>query len=79
VRVTAEFTIEPFEDGNPGRHVTAGIDAMTAAGLAVEVGPFGSSTTGEAGAVAAGLSEMVQAATAAGAERISLQVTIVEH
>ena len=77
MRVTTEFTIEPFHDGEPGPHVRAGIDAMTSAGLDVEVGPFGSSATGEAEAVAAGLSELVRAATAAGAERISLQVNVI--
>jgi uncharacterized protein YqgV (UPF0045/DUF77 family) len=78
VRLNAEFTIEPFVDGDPGPHVDAAIDAMRAAGLEVEVGPFGSSASGDATAIAVGVSELVRAATAAGAERISLQVSIVE-
>ncbi len=40
-----EFTIEPFHEGNPGPHVTAAIEAVTALGVAVEFGPFGSSCT----------------------------------
>jgi len=38
-----EFTIEPFHEGEPGLHVTAPADALREMGLAVEVGPFGSS------------------------------------
>ena len=37
-----EFTIEPFVEGKPGPHVTAAIEAATAAGAAVDFGPFGS-------------------------------------
>ena len=40
-----EFTIEPFHEGKPGRHVTAAVDAVTALGVEVEFGPFGSSCT----------------------------------
>ena len=35
-RVKAEFTIEPFVDGAPGPHVTAGLDAVRAAGLSAD-------------------------------------------
>lgn len=38
-----EFTIEPFHEGQPGRHVTAPTDALRAMDVEVEVGPFGSS------------------------------------
>jgi uncharacterized protein YqgV (UPF0045/DUF77 family) len=38
-----EFTIEPFVEGRPGPHVTAAIAAAEACGVAVELGPFGSS------------------------------------
>ncbi len=38
-----EFTIEPFNEGRPGRHVTAPVDTLRAMDLDVEVGPFGSS------------------------------------
>ena len=38
-----EFTIEPFNEGEPGRHVTAPADALRAIDVEVEVGPFGSS------------------------------------
>ena len=38
-----EFTIEPFHEGQPGRHVTEPTEALRAMDLDVEVGPFGSS------------------------------------
>lgn len=38
-----EFTIEPFEDGNPGPHVTEAIAGVEALGISVDIGPFGSS------------------------------------
>lgn len=38
-----EFTIEPFDDGRPGSHVTEAIAAVEALGHQVDVGPFGSS------------------------------------
>lgn len=38
-----EFTIEPFHEGRPGRHVTAPTDALREMDVDVEVGPFGSS------------------------------------
>lgn len=38
-----EFTIEPFNEGQPGQHVTVPADTLRAMGIAVDVGPFGSS------------------------------------
>jgi len=62
--VTAEFTIEPFIDGTPGAHVLAALEAVRDVGLEPSIGPFGSSITGDLTAV-----------SAAGATRVSLQLT----
>ena len=78
MQVSAEFTIEPFVEGQPGAHVRAGLDALRDEGFAVEVGPFGSAIVGDPEPVAAALSRLVAAATANGATRVSLQVTVVE-
>src|SRR5262245_23698747 len=40
-----EFTVEPFVEGNPGRHVTEPLAALQALGIDVEFGPFGSGCT----------------------------------
>ena len=75
MRVVAEFTIEPFVEGAPGPHVHAGLDAVRAAGFEPELGPFGSTVTGELSAVSAAIADLLAAATAAGATRVSLQIS----
>ncbi len=72
--VTAEFTIEPFVEGDPGAHVHAGLDALRAAGLEPEMEAFGSSVSGELDVVSAAVQAMLHAATAAGATQVSLQL-----
>ena len=78
MRLSVEFTIEPFVEGAPGPHVSAGNDAVRATGLDVEFGPFGSSAVGDAELVLAAVDQLCRAATAAGAERISLQLSVVD-
>lgn len=70
-----EFVIEPFTDGVPGPHVTAGIDAMEERGLSVTMGPFGSTVEGETGVVSEAISSMVHSAIADGAKRVLVEVT----
>ena len=50
--VLAEFTIEPFVDGDPGPHVVDAIEAVRAAGLDADVGPFGTAVEGDLDTVA---------------------------
>ncbi len=73
--VVAEFTIEPFVEGSPGPHVEAGLDAVRAAGFEPVIGPFGSSVTGSIDAVTEAVKALLEAATAAGATRVSIQVS----
>ena len=70
----AEFTVEPFHTGEPGPHVTAAVDAATAAGLDVEVGPFGTSVRGQDELVIEAVASVLRAALAHGATRVSVQV-----
>ncbi|HAQ23638.1 MAG TPA: hypothetical protein DGF10_03500 [Acidimicrobiaceae bacterium] len=72
----AEFTIEPFVEGEPGPHVRAAIEVAEAAGLVVEVGPFGTSVEGGSAAVLDAVDAVVRAAVDHGATRVSLQLTI---
>jgi uncharacterized protein YqgV (UPF0045/DUF77 family) len=69
------FTVEPFVEGHPGPFVTAAIDAANEAGLAVEMGPFSNVGQGSVGQIAAALEKIVLDAFAAGASRISFQVS----
>jgi uncharacterized protein YqgV (UPF0045/DUF77 family) len=74
VRLRAEFTVEPFLAGRPGPHVDAAIAAAGAEGLTVDVGPFGSSVTGEGVLVLAAIARLHDAALTAGADRIVVEV-----
>lgn len=75
-RCRAEFTIEPFAEGHPGPHVTAAVAAANAAGFDPDVGPFGTSITGDPADVLNGLGGVIDGSLAAGASRISVQMTV---
>jgi uncharacterized protein YqgV (UPF0045/DUF77 family) len=78
VRLTVEFTTEPFElDGFPD-HAQAARRAMDDAGLRVDVGPFGTSAEGEQEQTLAAIGVLLRETLAHGATRISLQVSAVE-
>lgn len=69
-----EFTIEPFEEGRPGRHVTAPIEALRNHGYAVEFGPFGSVCDVPAADVGSAVGLLVESAMAAGASRVNVDI-----
>lgn len=73
----AEFTIEPFAEGRPGRHVHAALDAIVSTGLTYELGPFATSIEGECELVTSAVEIATRAALAAGASRISVTITAV--
>jgi uncharacterized protein YqgV (UPF0045/DUF77 family) len=73
-RLHLEFMVEPFTEGAPGAHVLAAVDAASAAGLDVDLGPFGSTAAGDADAVADALAALTRAAFAAGASRLTVHV-----
>lgn len=74
VTISAEFLVEPFEEGSPGPHVIAAIDRVLAANLPVEQGPFGNTTQGAASVVLPAVAEALRAAMAAGATRVTVNV-----
>jgi hypothetical protein len=69
-----EFTIEPFEVGAPGPHVSAAAAAAEDHGGPVEVGPFATSVAVPEAAVPALVHDVVRAALDNGATRIALQI-----
>lgn len=78
LRLTAEFTIEPFEPARPGPHVLAAIEAAERAAstdMSVEVGPFGTAIEGPVDQVLAVVQVVNDAAIHGGATRVSLQLT----
>ncbi|GJF28130.1 hypothetical protein KNE206_08300 [Kitasatospora sp. NE20-6] len=71
-----EFTTEPFElDGFPD-HARAARRAVDEAGLAVSVGPFGTSAEGDAEQALAAVTRLLRETLDAGATRISVQVSV---
>lgn len=77
MRLVAEFTTEPFRSGSePPAHAAAALHAAEEAGLACDVGPFGTSVSGDADAVLAALGEVVRAAITHDATRVTLQVAV---
>lgn len=75
MRLEAEFTSEPFHgEGEPPEHARAALEAASAAGLAPEFGPLGTSVSGDREALLGALAEVVAAALDHGADRITLQV-----
>ena len=69
-----EFTVEPFVEGNPGRHVTEPVEALRALGIEVEFGPFGSgcvTPTEQAGDI---VGTIVRAALENGATHVNIDV-----
>lgn len=78
MRARAEFTVEPFVDGNPGPHVQAAIDVVSGAGLTPVIGPFATTFEANAEEAAEVIAAMLKAASAAGADRVSLNVEFSE-
>lgn len=74
-KARAEFTIEPFTEGDPGPHVKETISVAKRSGLNVEIGPFGTTVTGEQEKIFDLISNLLKTAMENGASRVSLQVT----
>ena len=69
-----EFMVEPFAEGSPGPHVLAAINAARLAGAEPEMGPFGTSVEIDATAAGSLVADVITAAIANGANRVSIQV-----
>lgn len=78
MQARAEFTIEPFVDGQPGPHVDAAIAAVRTLGLEPEIGPFGTAVSGEESVVTDAVAALLVAARKAGARRVSVHVVFDE-
>ncbi len=75
MRLRAEFTTEPFRgEGDPPGHATVPLQVLRDSGLEVEFGPFGTGVSGDSGRLLDALREVLGAAFAEGATRVTLQV-----
>jgi uncharacterized protein YqgV (UPF0045/DUF77 family) len=72
--VRLDFTVEPFHEGRPGAHVTAPIEALTARGVEVDFGAFGTSCEIDSESVAEAVADVVRTAFANGATRLTIEV-----
>ncbi|MGW4380114.1 thiamine-binding protein [Kitasatospora sp. NPDC004531] len=72
-----EFTTEPFDLNGFPEHADTARRAAEEAGLAVSVGPFGTSAEGDAERALAAVARLLRETLAVGASRISLQVSVV--
>jgi uncharacterized protein YqgV (UPF0045/DUF77 family) len=78
--VRGEFTIYPFIEGDiPPSHVQAAIDAITEAGLEVDIGPLSNTIMGSANQVTDALHRAESAALAAGAQRIVIRLEVADE
>ncbi len=73
-----EFTVEPFVEGHPGRHVRAAVDAAEKAGAVVEFGPFGSSCRASAEVMPEIVAAITRAAFANGATHVALHLSALD-
>jgi uncharacterized protein YqgV (UPF0045/DUF77 family) len=69
-----EVLVEPFRENDPGPHVTAVIDAATAAGLSAEMGPFATTVTGDVDQLAGAVADMIRAGFAEGASALQIRI-----
>ncbi|KQV04646.1 hypothetical protein ASE03_10745 [Kitasatospora sp. Root187] len=79
MRLMVEFTTEPFELDTFPEHAVAARKVVDEAGLDVAVGPFGTGAEGEAEQVLAAVTKLLHETLAAGATRISVQVSVLDQ
>lgn len=75
--IAVEFTIEPFEEGEPPLRVTQAVAAIEALGISVEIGVFGSSFSAPADQVGPALHALMTAAYAHGATHVTIHTEAV--
>ncbi|MFD5029813.1 hypothetical protein ACFVWX_04520 [Streptomyces sp. NPDC058220] len=78
MRLRVEFTTEPFDLDEAPAHAVVAREVVQGAALdAVDVGPFGNTAEGGADAVLTTVDALLRASLAAGATRVSLQVSVI--
>lgn len=78
-RARLEVLVEPFTVNDPGPHVTAAIEAIEAAGLVADMGPFATITEGSFDQVLAAMNALTTAGFLAGADAIQIRIELVDR
>ncbi|MCP3992274.1 MAG: hypothetical protein GY724_24605 [Actinomycetia bacterium] len=73
-----EVLVEPFKENEPGPHVAATLDALTDAGLEVDMGPFSTTANGELTKLVGAVHAMLQSGFDAGASTIQIRLTRID-
>jgi uncharacterized protein YqgV (UPF0045/DUF77 family) len=76
MRLHAEFTTEPFVVGGsePPAHATQAFRVAESAGLDSDLGPFGTSVSGDGADLLGAIGEVLSAAFDNGATRVTMRV-----
>ena len=74
-RMRIEFTIEPWVEGGHPPYVVAAVSTAEDSGLDIDLGPFGTGVEGSPDQLYQLVPSVLEAAMAAGAERVSLQIS----
>ena len=69
-----EVLVEPFKENEPGPHVSAAVDALSASGLEPDMGPFATTADGELDDVLVAVTALLRASFDAGATAIQLRL-----
>ena len=69
-----EVLVEPFRENDPGPHVSAVLEAATAAGLEPDMGPFATEIQGDIDVLAGAIAEMIRAGFSKGATSMQLRI-----
>jgi uncharacterized protein YqgV (UPF0045/DUF77 family) len=77
-RARLEVLVEPFKVNDPGPHVTAAIEAIEAAGLVADMGPFATITEGGFDQVMVAMNALTNAGFLAGADAIQIRIELLE-
>ena len=77
--IKVEFTIEPFEAGDPPQRVNLAVAAIEALGIPVEIGVFGSSFVAAPDMVGRALNALTTVAYQNGATHITIDTEVVSQ
>jgi len=69
-----EVLVEPFRENDPGPHVTAAVDALEAADLVTDMGPFATTAIGDLDQVIRAVTALLRESFASGADAIQVRV-----
>lgn len=69
-----ELLVEPFRENEPGPHVTAAIDALAAAGMDPDMGPFATTARGDVDQAIEAVAAALRAGFDNGADAIQLRI-----